>query len=105
MTFSYSQVSQYLRCPRSYRFRYLDVWREKETRRALFFDWCFERALAVFFERRMPDWASIPAVQVICGPQLASRDFPAPCGRGLRTTNLAIRRLNRMNWRTESCGP
>ena len=24
MTFSYTQVSQYLRCPRSYRYRYLD---------------------------------------------------------------------------------
>ena len=41
--------------PRSYRFRYLDGWREKETRRALCFGWCFEKALAVFFERRMPD--------------------------------------------------
>jgi hypothetical protein len=55
LTFSYTQVSQYLHCPRSYRFRYLDGWREKETRRALCFGWCFEKALAVFFERRMPD--------------------------------------------------
>ena len=31
MTFSYTQVSQYLRCPRSFRFRYLDGWREKES--------------------------------------------------------------------------
>ena len=55
MTFSYTQVSQYLRCPRSYRFRYLDGWREKESRAALCFGRCFEKALAVFFERRMPE--------------------------------------------------
>ena len=51
MTFSYTQVSQYLRCPRSYRFRYLDGWREKESRAALCFGRCFEKALAAFFER------------------------------------------------------
>jgi CRISPR/Cas system-associated exonuclease Cas4 (RecB family) len=32
MVYSYTQISQYLRCPRSYRYRYLDGWREKETR-------------------------------------------------------------------------
>ena len=51
MTFSYTQVSQYLRCPRSYRFRYLDGWREKDSRAALCFGRCFEKALAAFFER------------------------------------------------------
>src|ERR1700756_1142846 len=51
VTFSYSQVSQYLRCPRSYRFRYLDGWREKESKAALCFGRCFEKALAAFFER------------------------------------------------------
>ena len=40
MTFSYTQVSKYLRCPRSYRFRYLDGWRGKESR-ALCFGRCF----------------------------------------------------------------
>src|ERR1700720_5002571 len=50
MTFSYTQVSQYLRCPRSYRFRYLDGWREKESRAAQCFGRCFEKALAAFFE-------------------------------------------------------
>src|ERR1700688_5112120 len=52
MTFSYTQVSQYLRCPRSYRFRYLDGWREKESRAALCFGRCFEKALAALFERQ-----------------------------------------------------
>ena len=32
MIYSYTQISQYLRCPRSYRYRYLDGWREKDTR-------------------------------------------------------------------------
>jgi len=50
VTFSYSQVSQYLRCPRSYRFRYLDGWREKDSRAALCFGRCFEKAIAVLFE-------------------------------------------------------
>ena len=50
MTFSYSQISQYLRCPRSYRFRYLDGWREKDSRAALCFGRCFEKAIAALFE-------------------------------------------------------
>jgi len=49
MTFSYSQISQYLRCPRSYRHRYLDGWKEKEDRAALLFGRCFEKALAAYF--------------------------------------------------------
>jgi hypothetical protein len=51
MTFSYTQIAQYLRCPRSYRYRYLDGWREKETRASLLFGRCFEKALAAFFLR------------------------------------------------------
>ena len=46
MIFSHTQISQYLRCPKSYRYRYLDGWREKETRAAMAFGRCFERALA-----------------------------------------------------------
>jgi hypothetical protein len=51
MIYSYSQISQYLRCPRSYRFRYLDGWREKETRAAMVFGRCFEKALHAYFCR------------------------------------------------------
>jgi hypothetical protein len=51
MTYSYTQISQYLRCPRSYRHRYLHGWREKETRAALLFGRCFEKALAAYFRR------------------------------------------------------
>src|SRR5215471_708420 len=49
MTFSYTQIAQYLRCPRSYRYRYLDGWQEKDTRASLLFGRCFEKAVAAFF--------------------------------------------------------
>ena len=49
MVYSYTQISQYLRCPRSYRYRYLDGWREKESRAAMAFGRCFENALAAYF--------------------------------------------------------
>jgi PD-(D/E)XK nuclease superfamily protein len=52
MTYSYTQISQYLRCPRSYRYRYLDGWREKDTRAAMVFGRCFEKALAAYFEHQ-----------------------------------------------------
>jgi hypothetical protein len=49
MLFSYTQIAQYLRCPRSYRHRYLGGWREKETRAAMIFGRCFEKALGAYF--------------------------------------------------------
>jgi len=52
--YSYTQISQYLRCPRSYRYRYLDGWREKDTRAAMIFGRCFERAVAATFCREDP---------------------------------------------------
>jgi len=52
MIYSYTQISQYLRCPRSYRYRYLDGWREKDTRAAMVFGRCFERALGAYFEQQ-----------------------------------------------------
>ena len=51
MIFSHTQISQYLRCPRSYRYRYLDGWQEKETRAAMVFGRCFEKALGAYFRR------------------------------------------------------
>ena len=52
MICSYTQISQYLTCPRRYRHRYLDGWQEKDTRAAMFFGRAFERALAAFFLRQ-----------------------------------------------------
>src|SRR6202521_4307686 len=51
VTFSHTQIAQYLRCPRSYRYRYLDGWREKDTRAAMGFGRCFEKALSAYFDR------------------------------------------------------
>lgn len=57
MTYSYTQISQYLTCPRRYRHRYLDGWQEKDTRAAMLFGRAFERALAAYFLRE--DAASV----------------------------------------------
>jgi PD-(D/E)XK nuclease superfamily len=51
VTYSYTQISQYLTCPRRYRHRYLDGWQEKDTRAAMLFGRAFERALAAYFLR------------------------------------------------------
>lgn len=54
MTYSYTQISQYLTCPRRYRHRYLDGWKEKETRAAMLFGRAFELALGAYFRREDP---------------------------------------------------
>ena len=51
MTYSYTQISQYLSCPRRYRHRYLDGWQEKETRAAMLFGRAFEQAIAALLRR------------------------------------------------------
>jgi PD-(D/E)XK nuclease superfamily len=64
MTYSYTQISQYLTCPRRYRHRYLDGWKEKDTRAAMLFGRAFEQALAAYFRREdaagalYKDWVS-----------------------------------------------
>ena len=54
MTYSYTQISQYLSCPRRYRHRYLDGWKEKDTRAAMLFGRAFERALGALFRGEDP---------------------------------------------------
>ena len=54
MIYSYTQISQYLTCPRRYRHRYLDGWQEKDTRAAMLFGRAFERALGAYFRREDP---------------------------------------------------
>jgi len=51
VTYSYTQIAQYLTCPRRYRHRYLDGWREKDTRAPMLFGRSFEQALGAFFRR------------------------------------------------------
>ena len=64
MTYSYSQISQYLTCPRRYRHRYLDGWKEKDTRAAMVFGRVFEQALSAYFQRedaaaaRFTEWSA-----------------------------------------------
>jgi len=54
MIYSHTQISQFLRCPRSYRYRYLDGWQEKDTRAAMVFGRSFEKALGAYFCREDP---------------------------------------------------
>src|SRR5437763_7889271 len=54
MTYSYTQISHYLSCPRRYRHRYLDGWQEKDTRAAMLFGRAFEQALGAYFRREDP---------------------------------------------------
>jgi len=54
MTYSYTQISQYLTCPRRYRHRYLDGWKEKDTSAAMPFGRAFEQALGAVFRREDP---------------------------------------------------
>jgi len=52
MTYSYTQVSQYLSCPRRYKHRYLDGWKETDTRAAMLFGRAFEQAVAAYFQQQ-----------------------------------------------------
>lgn len=54
MNYSYTQISQYLTCPRRYRHRYLDGWQEKDTRAVMLFGRAFEAALGAYFRREDP---------------------------------------------------
>jgi hypothetical protein len=54
MIYSYTQLSQYLTCPRRFRHRYLDGWQEKDTRAAMLFGRAFEQALTAYFLREDP---------------------------------------------------
>ena len=75
MIYSYSQINQYLSCPRGYRYRYLEGWREKDTRASLVFGRAFEQALSAYFkgedcgQRLHDEWAKF-------------RDGPLDYGRG-----------------------
>ncbi len=53
-TYSYSQVSQYLSCPKKYRFRYIDGWQERDVRAATIFGRVFEHALGALFRADDP---------------------------------------------------
>ncbi len=54
MNYSYTQISQFVTCPRRYRYRYLDGWLEKDVRAAMLFGRAFEQALAALFRAEDP---------------------------------------------------
>jgi hypothetical protein len=64
MTYSYTQLSQYLACPRRYRYRYLDGWCERDSRATMLFGRAFEQALSAYFRKADPaavlfrEWAA-----------------------------------------------
>jgi len=70
MTYSYSQISQYLTCPRRYRHRYLDGWQEKDVRAPMLFGRAFEQAVAALFRHEDPvaalfeQWSAVKNMQL-----------------------------------------
>ena len=73
MTYSYTQLSQFLACPRRYKHRYLDGWKEKDTRATMLFGRAFETALGAYFRREDA------AAALFCewsAHQLASLTYP-----------------------------
>ncbi len=71
MNYSYSQISQYLTCPRRYRHRYLDGWQEKDVRAAMLFGRAFEQAVAALFRHEDPaaalyeQWAAYKPLDLV----------------------------------------
>jgi hypothetical protein len=74
MTYSYTQISQYLTCPRRYRHSYLDGWKQKDMRAAMLFGRAFELALGAYFRTEDPGAALF-------------REWSAYKDRGLRFSN------------------
>lgn len=54
MIYSYTQIANFLACPRRYSFRYVQGWSERDTRAGLLFGRAFENALAALFRREDP---------------------------------------------------
>lgn len=54
MAYSYTQIALYLSCPRRYRHRYIDGWKEKDRRAAMLFGRAFEQALGALYRREDP---------------------------------------------------
>lgn len=52
MIYSYTQLANFLACPRRYRFRYLDGWQEKDIRASMVFGRALEHALGAMFRRQ-----------------------------------------------------
>lgn len=70
MIYSFTQISQYLSCPRRYRYRYIDGWKEKDNRANLLFGRAFEKAVAAYFRREdaqqtfLTEWTAAKATPI-----------------------------------------
>ena len=96
MLYSYTQISQYLACPRRYRHRYLDGWVEKDVRASMLFGRAFEKALAAYFLRQ-------DSAEVFYQEWAQYREQPLSYSRGDtwdRMLEQAIQLLNRFCRRT-----
>src|SRR5947209_4664211 len=71
MIYSYTQLAHYLACPRRYRYRYVDGWREKDTRASMLFGRAFELALGAYFHRQ--DASEVPVQGVVRVPEHRAR--------------------------------
>src|SRR5712692_5244640 len=60
MTYSYTQISQYLTCPRRYRHRYLDGWKEKDTRGRCYSAAPSNELWAAIFAVKIPEQSCSP---------------------------------------------
>ena len=96
MLYSYTQISQYLSCPRRYRHRYLDGWVEKDIRPAMLFGRAFEKALSAYFLRQdsaavfYQEWAvhREQPLQMLANSYVAAKDVHQP-----------LSGINRQPWR------
>jgi hypothetical protein len=93
MVYSFTQISQYLRCSRSYRYRYLDGWREKETRASMVLDaplkmpWARSSGVKTPVQRFLPN-GEITVMPLLdtrkVNPGIASFIKAFNCSNGLR---------------------
>jgi hypothetical protein len=75
MTYSYTQISHYLSCPRRYKHRYLDGWKEKDTRAAMCLAGHSNKPWLPTSSGRMP-----PRCSTGSGPFTGRADFTIPSG-------------------------
>jgi hypothetical protein len=92
MTYSYTQISQYLSCPRRYRHRYLDGWQEKDTRAAMLFGRAFEQAVAALFRRE-------DAAAVLFEQWGVCKDTPRTCGTRHQGTSEQVLIATARRWK------
>jgi PD-(D/E)XK nuclease superfamily len=71
MTYSYTQISQYLTCPRRYRYRYLDGWKEKDTRATMLFVALSNKHWGHFFGGKIPERYCLPSGLPVRGKSCA----------------------------------